>query len=122
RTDPAVGARAAGDHDRHAARPRAAHGAAGGRMSAPTGGPGIGSAPRSSAQLWWGVGAVVFMATIAAVAEWPIYENWRVALVVGVGVLIGAGSVLLGWFLRLRWGWTAGIATLGYLVAVVPVA
>jgi hypothetical protein len=91
-------------------------------MSAPTGGPGIGSAPRSSAQLWWGVGAVVFMATIAAVAAWPIYENWRVALVVGVGVLIGAGSVLLGWFLRLRWGWTAGIATLGYLVAVVPVA
>jgi hypothetical protein len=81
-----------------------------------------GVAPLSTAQLWWGVGAVVLSATIAGVAAWPIYESWRVALVVAAGVLIGAGSVLLGWFLRLRWGWTASIAVLGYLLAVVPVA
>ncbi len=83
---------------------------------------GIGAARRSTVQLWWGVGAVVLSAAIAALAAWPVYENGRVALVVGVGVLLGAGSVLLGWFLRLRWGWTAGIAALGYLLAVVPVA
>ncbi|MGN6274113.1 MAG: transglutaminase domain-containing protein [Protaetiibacter sp.] len=81
-----------------------------------------------SAQLWWGVGAVVLSAAIAGVAAWPIYASTRVVLVVGVGTLLGGGSVLLGrllrrrWFPRLRWGWTAGIAAVGYLLAVVPVA
>src|SRR5690606_31613047 len=59
---------------------------------------------------------------VAGVAAWRAYETWRVALVVAVGALLGAGSVLLAWSLRLRWGWTAGIAALGYLLAVVPVA
>lgn len=83
---------------------------------------GIGERRRTTGELWWGVSAVVLSAAIAAAAAWPIYDSWRVALVVGVGTLIGAGSVLLGWALRLRWGWTAGIAALGYLLAVVPVA
>lgn len=83
---------------------------------------GIDKGARSTAQLWWGVGAVVVTAAIAALAAWPIYESPRVALVVGVGALVGTGSVLLGWFLRLRWGWTAAITVLGYLLAVVPVA
>ncbi len=78
--------------------------------------------PRSTAELWWGVGAIAAVATLAAVTAWPIHATPRVALVVGVGALIGTGSVLVGWFLRLRWWWTAGIAVLGYLLAVVPVA
>lgn len=80
------------------------------------------AASRSGAQLAWGAGAVAASLAIAGVAAWPIYETWRVALVVAVGALLGAGSVLLGWMLRLRWGWTAAIASFGYLLAVVPVA
>lgn len=77
---------------------------------------------RSGAQLWWGVGAVAASVVIAGVAAWPIYDTWRVALVAAVGALLGAGSVLLGWFLRLHWAWTASIAFLGYVLVVVPVA
>lgn len=94
-------------------------------MSGLGAGAGVGThaaAPRPRAQLLWGLGAVLVSAALAGLAAWPVYETWRVALVVAVGALLGAGSVLLAWSLRLRWGWTAGIVTLGYLLAVVPVA
>lgn len=81
-----------------------------------------GRAPRSGLEVAWGVAAIVLSTALAALAAWPIYESWRVALVAGAGLVVGAGSVLLGWLLRLRWGWTAAIAALLYLVAVVPVA
>jgi len=78
--------------------------------------------PRATAEVWWGLGAVLASGAIAAVAAYPIFEHPRVWLVAAVGLLLGSGSVVLARMLRLHWVWTATVAVLGYLVAVVPVA
>ncbi|WP_166868728.1 transglutaminase domain-containing protein [Salinibacterium sp. ZJ70] len=80
------------------------------------------SLPDGSGQLWWGLGAIVVSVALAAWAAWPVYDTSRVALVAGAGLLIGAGSVVLGAALGWRW-WTMSLAAAGaYLVLVVPVA
>lgn len=72
--------------------------------------------------LVWNLGAFVVIIVLTVVSAWPVYGSARLVLVVGVGTVIGAGSVLLGRMLHLRWWWQAGIVVLLYLVTVAPVA
>ncbi|MRG61796.1 hypothetical protein GE115_18225 [Agromyces sp. CFH 90414] len=71
-----------------------------------------------------GLGYIVAGAVLAAWAAWPIYETWRVWLVVGAGTVVGIGAAWIG---RRAGGILGGLLTallaiVGYLVIVVPVA
>lgn len=74
----------------------------------------------------WGLLFLTIGVVLSACAAWPIYQSWRVFLVVGAGSVLGGGTALLA--RRLSWTGVSGAITtvatviIGYLIVVVPVA
>lgn len=64
----------------------------------------------------------LIIVVLAAIAAWPIYRSWSLALLVAAGAAIAAGIAVIAW--RRRWpGWlTAGAVAVAFLVAGVPLA
>lgn len=70
----------------------------------------------------WNLGYLLVGVAVTATLAWPIYETDRVIIVSAAATVLGVGLVMSA--RRFRWPWwlTVLIATVGYLVAVVPVA
>ncbi|MCI2957446.1 hypothetical protein MN032_07070 [Agromyces atrinae] len=74
----------------------------------------------------WGLAYLVVGVVLAAFAAWPVYQSPRMILVAAVGLLLGAGTIVLSRYLK--WTGLTGALTTGlvafvlYVVAVVPVA
>src|SRR5690554_3421394 len=79
-------------------------------------------APLATSQLLIGLVTVALSVAIAVLTAWPIYGSFQAVVVAGVAMLIGSGSIVVGWLLSWRWWQTSALAFALYLLTVVPVA
>jgi UPF0716 family protein affecting phage T7 exclusion len=81
-----------------------------------------GRTARPDSALFVDLGFVLALVAVGAVAAWPIYQTWYLAITVAGAVAIAAPVVVVG---RLRnWSWLmiAGVAAAAYLAFGVPLA
>jgi len=80
------------------------------------------SSPVLDAALFVDVGFVLALTAVGAVAAWPIYRTWYLAVTVAGAVAIAATVVLLGRLRRWSWLRVAITVAVAYLVLGVPLA